>query len=83
MAQETFKELVCGEDGFRVRAKTEAEVLKHVKIHVIDAHGAKEITPCQEVSDVLTAAQQFDAQFLIRRRTRQPAYENNAARVRA
>jgi predicted small metal-binding protein len=48
MAQETFKELVCGEDGFRVRAKTEAEVLKHVKTHVMDAHGAKEITPDME-----------------------------------
>ena len=48
MAQETFKELVCGEDGFRVRAKTEAEVLKHVKMHVIDNHGAKEITSDME-----------------------------------
>ena len=48
MAQEMFKELVCAEDGFRVRAKTESEVLKHVKIHVADAHGAKEITSDME-----------------------------------
>ena len=47
MAQ-MFKELACQEDGFRVRAKTEAEVLKHLKMHVVDAHGAKEITPDME-----------------------------------
>ena len=45
---ETFKELVCAGDGFRVRAKTEAEVLKHAKIHVADAHGAKEISSDME-----------------------------------
>jgi predicted small metal-binding protein len=45
MAQEMFKELVCAGDGFRVRAKTESEVLKHAKMHVGDAHGVKEITP--------------------------------------
>jgi predicted small metal-binding protein len=47
MAQ-MFKELACPEDGFRVRAKTEAEVLKHLKMHVVDAHGPKEITPDME-----------------------------------
>jgi predicted small metal-binding protein len=45
MAQEMLKELTCERDGFQVRAKTEAEVLKHVKMHVADAHGIKEITP--------------------------------------
>jgi predicted small metal-binding protein len=47
MAQ-MLKEMACPEDGFRIRAKTEAEVVKHVKIHLADAHGAKEISPDME-----------------------------------
>jgi len=30
--------------GFQVRAKTEAEVMKHAKIHAAEAHGLKEIS---------------------------------------
>jgi predicted small metal-binding protein len=28
-----------------MRAKTESEVLKHAKMHVVDVHDVKEITP--------------------------------------
>ncbi len=30
--------------GFQVRAKTEAEVMKHAKTHAAEAHGLKEIS---------------------------------------
>ncbi|MCJ7443148.1 MAG: DUF1059 domain-containing protein [Methanotrichaceae archaeon] len=30
--------------GFQVRAKTEAEVMKHAKTHATEAHGLKEIS---------------------------------------
>jgi predicted small metal-binding protein len=54
MATDGYKELMScialGGDsaqtcGFQVRAKTEEEVMEHVKLHARDAHGIEEISP--------------------------------------
>jgi predicted small metal-binding protein len=54
MAKDEYKELMaCIADGgdtaqacgFQVRAKTEAEVMEHVKVHAKEAHGMEEISP--------------------------------------
>ena len=54
MAKEDYKELLSciafGGDsaqtcGFQVRAKTEAEVIEHAKVHAKEAHGIEEISP--------------------------------------
>ena len=54
MAKDEYKELLsCIADGgdtaqacgFQVRAKTEAEVMEHVKVHAKEAHGMEEISP--------------------------------------
>ena len=48
MAKEDYKELSCSDVGmacgFQVRAKTEAEVMKHAKTHAAEAHNLKEIS---------------------------------------
>jgi predicted small metal-binding protein len=48
MVTEEYKQLSCSDVGmacgFQVRAKTEAEVMKHAKIHAAEAHGLKEIS---------------------------------------
>lgn len=53
MAKEEYKELLSciafGGDsaqtcGFQVRAKTEAEVIEHAKMHAKEAHGMEEIS---------------------------------------
>ena len=48
MAKEEYKQLSCSDVGmacgFQVRAKTEAEVLKHAKTHATEVHGLKEIS---------------------------------------
>jgi predicted small metal-binding protein len=48
MAKEEYKELSCSDVGmacgFKVRAKTEAEVMKHAKTHAAEAHSLKEIS---------------------------------------
>ena len=49
MVKEDYKEFVCSrigmECGFQIRAKTEAEVMEHVKLHADEVHGIKEIWP--------------------------------------
>ena len=56
MAKEEYKELMsciavggdtAGTCGFHVRAKTEAEVMEHAKVHAKEAHG-KELSPEDE-----------------------------------
>jgi predicted small metal-binding protein len=48
MVTEEYKQLSCSDVGmacgFQVRAKTEAEVMKHAKTHAAEAHGLKEIS---------------------------------------
>jgi predicted small metal-binding protein len=48
MAKEEYKQLSCSDVGmacgFQVRAKTEAEVMKHAKAHAAEAHNLKEIS---------------------------------------
>ncbi len=48
MAQEDYKEYICGriciDCIFQVRAKTEAEVMAHAKLHATEAHGVKELS---------------------------------------
>ena len=52
MVTEEHKQLSCSDVGmacgFQVRAKTEAEVMKHAKTHAASAHGLKEISPATE-----------------------------------
>jgi len=57
MAKEEYKELLSciasGGDtaqtcGFQVRAKTEAEVMEHAKVHAKEAHGMEKISPEDE-----------------------------------
>ncbi len=49
MAKEEYKQLSCVDIGmacgFQVRAKTEKEIMEHVKMHATEAHGMKEIWP--------------------------------------
>ncbi len=49
MAKEEYKQFSCVDIGmacgFQVRAKTEAEVLEHAKMHAAKAHGMKEVSP--------------------------------------
>jgi predicted small metal-binding protein len=49
MAQEEYKEFICSrigtECGWQIRAKTEAEIMEHAKMHADKAHGFKEIWP--------------------------------------
>jgi predicted small metal-binding protein len=49
MAKEEYKQFSCRDIGmacgFQVRAKTEAEVMEHAKMHALKAHGMKEIPP--------------------------------------
>ncbi|HSD58337.1 MAG TPA: DUF1059 domain-containing protein [Methanotrichaceae archaeon] len=49
MAQEEYKQFTCSDIGmacgFQVRAKTESEIMEHVKMHANKAHGMKEIWP--------------------------------------
>ena len=49
MAREEYKQFSCADIGmacgFQVRAKTEAEVLAHAKMHAAEAHGMKEVPP--------------------------------------
>jgi predicted small metal-binding protein len=48
MVTEEYKQLSYSDVGmacgFQVRAKTEAEVMKHAKTHAAEAHGLKEIS---------------------------------------
>jgi len=48
MVTEEYKQLSCSDVGmacgFQVRAKTDAEVMKHAKTHAGEAHGLKEIS---------------------------------------
>ena len=48
MAKEEYKQLSCSDVGmacgFQVRAKTEAEVMKHAKTHAAEVHKLKEIS---------------------------------------
>jgi predicted small metal-binding protein len=57
MAKEEYKELLSciafGGDsaqtcGFQVRAKTEAEVMEHAKVHAKESHGMEVISPEDE-----------------------------------
>ncbi len=52
MAKEEYKQLSCSDVGmacgFQVRAKTEAEVVEHAKVHAARAHGLKEVSPDTE-----------------------------------
>jgi predicted small metal-binding protein len=49
MAKEEYKQFECKDigmaDSFCVRAKTEAEIMEHAKVHAMKAHGMKEIWP--------------------------------------
>jgi predicted small metal-binding protein len=58
MAKEEYKQFSCSDIGmacgFQLRAKTEAEVMKHAKMHAMDAHGMKEMPP--EVAEKIKAA---------------------------
>jgi len=49
--EEKYREFLCREEykgkecGFRVRAKTDDEVIEHARMHQEMAHGVKEISP--------------------------------------
>lgn len=49
-AEENYKEFLCTEEyngkecGFRVRAKTDDEVIEHARMHQEMAHGMKDIS---------------------------------------
>lgn len=49
MAQEEYKEFICSRIGmacgFQVRAKTEAEIMAHAKMHAAEAHGIEKMPP--------------------------------------
>ncbi len=48
MVKEEYKQLSCSDVGmacgFQIRAKTEAEVMEHAKVHATRAHGLKEVS---------------------------------------
>ncbi len=52
MVKEEYKQMSCVDlgmaCGFQVRAKTEAEVMEHTKMHAAKAHGMEEIPPEME-----------------------------------
>ncbi len=47
MAQENYREFICSYIGpgcdFKVRAKTEEEVMRHAEMHISEEHGMEEI----------------------------------------
>jgi predicted small metal-binding protein len=47
--KEEYKQFECKDigmaDAFQVRAKTEAEIMEHAKVHTEKAHGMKEMWP--------------------------------------
>jgi predicted small metal-binding protein len=47
MAQEEYKEFICSSIGmacgFQVRAKTDAEIMAHAKMHAAEAHGIEKM----------------------------------------
>jgi predicted small metal-binding protein len=49
MAKEEYKQVTCSDIGmacgFQVRAKTDAEVMEHMKLHAAKVHGMKEVPP--------------------------------------
>jgi predicted small metal-binding protein len=55
MAKEEYKQVTCSDIGmacgFQVRAKTDAEVMEHMKLHAARTHGLKEVPPDIEKED--------------------------------
>ncbi len=53
-AEKNYREFTCKEEnkgkecGFRVRAKTDDEIIEHARMHQKIVHGVKEISPEQE-----------------------------------
>ena len=45
MTKEEYKQHNCPMCGFMVRAKTDEEILDHVKFHMAHAHGVIEVSP--------------------------------------
>jgi predicted small metal-binding protein len=52
MVQEDYRQFICRRIGpscgFQVQARTEEEVMEHVRVHAAAEHGMKEMSPEME-----------------------------------